>query len=108
MAGRSALCGRGRRAGSDYRGTRHAHDSQGLPGEGNILLFDNGGTMPGDLYADSQAHAWSRIIEFNPVDKTRVWEYSAATMKVSPGQHGYKFFFSPYISIAQRLPNATR
>ena len=78
---------------------------RGLPGEGNILLFDNGGTMPGDLYADSQAHAWSRIIEFNPVDKTRVWEYSAATMKVSPGQHGYKFFFSPYISIAQRLPN---
>lgn len=39
------------------------------------------------------------------MDKTRVWEYSAATMKVSPGQHGYKFFFSPYISIAQRLPN---
>ena len=87
-------------------GIHHTHMiPRGLPGEGNILIFDNGGTMPGDLYADSQAHAWSRIIEFNPVDKTRVWEYSAATMKVSPGQHGYKFFFSPYISIAQRLPN---
>ena len=77
---------------------------KGLPGEGNILIFDNGGTMPGDLYA-SQAHAWSRIIEFNPVDKARVWEYSATTMKAAPGQHGYQFFFSPYISIAQRLPN---
>lgn len=30
---------------------------KGLPGEGNILLFDNGGTMPGDMYGDTQAHA---------------------------------------------------
>ena len=77
---------------------------KGLPGEGNILIFDNGGTMPGDVYP-SQAHAWSRIIEFDPVTKDRVWEYSATTMKAAPGQHGYQFFFSPYISIAQRLPN---
>ena len=78
---------------------------KGLPGEGNILLFDNGGTMPNDMYGDTQAHAWSRIIEFDPVTKTRVWEYSAPVMKIAGGQHGYKFFFSPYISIAQRLPN---
>ena len=78
---------------------------KGLPGEGNILIFDNGGTMAGDLYSDTQAHAWSRIIEFDPTTKARVWEYSAPTMKVAPGQFGQYFFFSPFISIAQRLPN---
>ena len=78
---------------------------KGLPGAGNILIFDNGGPLPGDLYKDTQAHAWSRVIEFDPITKKIVWEYSAPTQKVGGGNFGYRFFFSPFISIAQRLPN---
>ncbi len=78
---------------------------KGLPGEGNIMLFDNGGPLPDDLYADTQAHAWSRVVEFNPVSKEKVWEYSANIAKISPSQGGYLFFYSPYISNCQRLPN---
>ena len=79
---------------------------RGLPGEGNILIFDNGGAKgEGDLYSETQSHDYSRVIEFNPVTKERVWEYSAKTMKVAFGNFGYQFFYSPFISIAQRLPN---
>lgn len=78
---------------------------KGLPGAGNILIFDNGGPLDDDIYKDTQGHAWSRVIEFNPVTKEIVWEYSAPAMKVSGEQFGYRFFFSPFISIAQRLPN---
>lgn len=79
--------------------------SKGLPGEGNILIFDNGGSMAGDLYKDSQVHSWSRVIEYNPITKEKVWEYSAQSERVAPGHFGNQFFFSPFISIAQRLPN---
>ena len=78
---------------------------KGLPGEGNILLFDNGGTMAGDLYLETQSHAYSRVIEFNPVTKEKVWEYSTQSARIPGGMFGYQFFFSPFISIAQRLPN---
>ena len=78
---------------------------KGLPGAGNILIFDNGGPLEDDLYKDSQGHAWSRIIEFDPITRKIVWEYSAPAEKVSGSQFGYRFFFSPFISIAQRLPN---
>ncbi len=78
---------------------------KGLPGEGNIMLFDNGGPLPGDLYNDTQSHHWSRIVEFNPVTKEKVWEYSATSMKLPAAQVGQHFFFSPYISNCQRLPN---
>ena len=78
---------------------------KGLPGAGNILIFDNGGPLEDDLYKDSQGHAWSRIIEFDPITRKIVWEYSAPAEKVSGSQFGYRFFFSPFISIAPRLPN---
>ena len=78
---------------------------KGLPGAGNILIFDNGGPLEDDLYKDSQGHAWSRIIEFDPITRKIVWEYSAPAQKVGGSTFGYRFFFSPFISIAQRLPN---
>ena len=48
--------------------------------------------------------SYSRVIEFNPVTKDIVWEYSPATLKFSEELFGYKEF-SPFISSAQRLPN---
>lgn len=78
---------------------------KGLPGEGNILIFDNGGPLGEDLYSDTQGHAWSRVVEYNPVTKEKIWEYSATSQRKIAPQQGYSFFFSPYVSIAQRLPN---
>lgn len=56
-------------------GQHHAHMiPQGLPGAGNILIFDNGGWAgygaPNPASADGVKNAWrdySRILEINPV-----------------------------------------
>ncbi len=76
---------------------------KGLPGEGNILIFDNGGTLTDNRYVE-QNHAYSRVVEFDPVTKKKVWEYSARAVGV-PQNTEDNFFFSSYISNAQRLPN---
>jgi hypothetical protein len=77
----------------------------GLPGAGNMLVFDNGGSA-GYGFADPAApngrdsvrRDFSRVLEFNPVTLELVWEYSiGATEKFK--------FFSHYVSNAQRLPN---
>ena len=73
-------------------GQHHAHMiPQGLPGEGNILVFDNGGAAGYPF----QFRWTSRILEFdpNPITLDLVWKYE------NPN------FFSYYISSAQRLPN---
>jgi len=67
----------------------------GLPGAGNVLLFDNGS---GSGYGGTKGYAthargYSRILEFNPVTLERVWEYT------NDG------FYSSVISGVQRLPN---
>lgn len=72
-------------------GQHHAHMiPEGLPGEGNILVFDNGGFGG---YPD-QFRWYSRILEFDPITLDLVWVYEK-----NPE------FFSIYISSAQRLPN---
>jgi hypothetical protein len=78
-----------------FSGQHDAHMiPEGLPGAGNILMFDNqgeGGYPP----AATPMIAGSRVLEIDPVKDLVVWEYG-----------GTKFtFFSPYISSAQRLPN---
>jgi hypothetical protein len=72
-------------------GQHHAHMiPEGLPGEGNILLFDNGG-----MAGYPAVYRWySRILEFDPVTLDLVWQYENGTA-----------FFSYFISSAQRLPN---
>jgi len=77
-------------------GQHHAHMiPHGLPGAGNILVFDNGG-MAG--YGNDQAiRTFSRVLEFNPVTLKIVWEYN-------PNGDGEKFFCL-FIGSAQRLPN---
>lgn len=90
-------------------GQHHLHMiPKGLPGEGNLLVFDNGGWagygLPGVDSPDGQnsfRREHSRVIEFNPVTLEVVWEYTGKKAGFSDANR----FYSPYISSAQRLPN---
>jgi hypothetical protein len=89
-------------------GQHHAHMiPKGLPGAGNILVFDNGGAAgygspnPGSVSGvDNAIRNTSRVIEFDPLTLEIAWQYLSETS-------GYDMtsFFSHYISSAQRLPN---
>jgi hypothetical protein len=106
------------RMGPDYResdalrtlgqilGQHHPHlIPKGLPGAGNLLVFDNGGAS---VYGEGNpvapngtnvvARINSRVLEINPVTFEKVWEYAV------PGQERF-LFASHYVSSAQRLPN---
>lgn len=106
------------RLGPDYResdatraigqviGQHHPHIvPRGLPGAGNLLVFDNGGAAgygePGPAApdgVDGVRRGSSRVLEIDPVTLKKVWEYSVA------GTESYRFF-SHYVSSAQRLAN---
>jgi len=63
---------------------------KGLPGEGNIIIFDNGASPYKDL-----AHCGcSYVLEINPSDNSLVWAY----------ENGH-FFFARFTANCQRLPN---
>lgn len=88
-----------------FIGPHHTHMiPEGLPGAGNILVFDNGGRSP---YFPEINNYYSRIVEFNPITKEKVWEYSSLVTYPDTYWvlHGDSIFFSPFISNAQRLPN---
>ena len=96
-------------------GQHHVHMiPRGLPGEGNILLFDNGsqagfgnGTQvsPNGIYTERRGY--SRVLELNPVTMDVVWKYGEDSayeneyFSINVDQH----FYSGYCSGAQRLPN---
>ena len=78
-------------------GMSHQHEpimvAKGLPGEGNILLFDNG------LFPRHRDHNGATIVfEINPVTKDTVWKYETY------GYSNQKFFSKTKGSIT-RLPN---
>lgn len=93
-------------------GQHHAHMiPRGLPGEGNILVYDNGGwggygnPNPGAPHGVKAAlRDYSRVLEFDPITLEIVWQYT-------PKEAGFivpldaNRFYSPFISSAQRLPN---
>ena len=93
-------------------GQHHAHMiPAGLPGAGNILVFDNGGWAgygnpnPGAPKGVKTAQRdYSRVLEIDPVTLKIVWQYT-------PREAGFLVpldasrFYSPFISSAQRLPN---
>lgn len=93
-------------------GQHHAHlIPRGLPGEGNLLVFDNGGWAgygaPTDFAPDgvkNQRRDHSRVLEIDPVTLEIVWQYT-------PAEAGFVVpldasrFYSPFVSSAQRLPN---
>jgi hypothetical protein len=72
---------------------------QGLPGAGNLLVFDNQG-QAGYPPAILPITGGSRILEIDPVKKEIVWQY---TGEDSGGTA--LSFRSPNISSARRLPN---
>jgi len=80
----------------DYRGgLSHPHEPlmipPGYPGEGNILIFDNGIACK-----RTQEHTGkSFVLEINPVTKEIVWKYESPWFQ----------FFTPTNGNAQRLPN---
>jgi hypothetical protein len=70
-------------------GPHNAHwITEGLPGAGNILIFNNGWARPPINY--------SSVIEMDPDTGKIVWEYKSGSSNS---------FFSAHISNAQRLPN---
>ncbi|EFI42693.1 thioredoxin domain-containing protein [Peptoniphilus sp. oral taxon 386] len=84
---------------------------KGLPGEGNILFFESGGTSgygyPNLISPTGLKNAirdYSRVIEFNPITWNIEWELNPAKLGFSNAINGYKFY-SPYGSSVQRLPN---
>jgi hypothetical protein len=82
-------------------GQHNAHIiPKGLPGAGNLLVFDNGGasgygrpTATALKGQDIYARPTSRVLEIDPVTLKQVWAYTATT------------FFATNISGAQRLAN---
>jgi len=77
----------------DYKGgIAHPHETvmiePGMPGAGNILIFDNG------MGPRAQRSGQSFILEINPVTKEVVWSYDKP-----------RGFYSPYRAAQQRLPN---
>jgi hypothetical protein len=93
-------------------GQHHAHMiPRGLPGEGNILVFDNGGwagygtTNPGSpTGVDNAIRGYSRILEFDPVTLEIVWKYTPVETGGRGIMQGFRIY-SSFISSAQRLPN---
>jgi len=93
-------------------GQHHAHMiPRGLPGEGNILVYDNGGFAgygapnPGSPTGHNNAlRDYSRVIEFDPLTLEKIWEYSFFEAGHLNRMGRYNFY-SPLISAAQRLPN---
>lgn len=93
-------------------GEHHAHlIPRGLPGEGNLLVFDNGGWAgygapnPGaPMGVKNALRDYSRVLEIDPLTLKILWQYT-------PAEAGYRMpmdanrFYSPFVSSAQRLPN---
>jgi hypothetical protein len=91
-------------------GQHHVHMiPRGLPGEGNILTFDNGGQAgygipnPGAPTGNNNAiRGYSRVLEFDPITLEIVWRYTAREAGFPMDMYR---FYSHYISGAQRLAN---
>ncbi|MDO4280408.1 MAG: aryl-sulfate sulfotransferase [Peptococcaceae bacterium] len=95
-------------------GQHHCHMiPKGLPGEGNILLFDNGGWagygIPDRMSTDGtkvDIRDHSRILEIDPVSLKVVWSYVGSDSDAGMmGLTNNTTFYSQLISAAQRLPN---
>jgi hypothetical protein len=81
-------------------GQHNAHlIAEGLPGAGNLLLYDDEGGA-GFPPAALGIYAGSRILEIDPVKKQIVWQYNGE----DSGRPTWTFFTS-FVSNAARLPN---
>lgn len=93
-------------------GQHHVHMiPRGLPGEGNIMVFDNGGwggygaPNPGSPTGiDNALRDYSRVLEFDPTTLKIVWQYTPAEAGFLIPMFAF-MFYSGFVSSAQRLPN---
>jgi len=93
-------------------GQHHVHMiPRGLPGEGNILVYDNGGWAgygapnPGAPMGIKNAlRDYSRVVEFDPVTLEIVWQHTPKEAGLLHPTDSNRYY-SPFISSAQRLPN---
>jgi hypothetical protein len=93
-------------------GQHHAHIiPRGLPGAGNLLVFDNGGWAgygepnPGSPTGRQNAlRDYSRVLEIDPITLAIVWQYTPAEAGFHQPLDATRFY-SPFVSSAQRLPN---
>jgi len=92
-------------------GQHHAHMiPRGLPGEGNILMYDNGGAAgygaPNPTAPDGVSNArrdFSRVLEIDPITLEIKWQYPKPMP--GPGGGGSGRLYSSFVSSAQRFPN---
>jgi hypothetical protein len=93
-------------------GQHHVHlIPAGLPGAGNILIFDNGGWAgygaPNPSSPKGRQNAlrdYSRVLEIDPTNLSIVWQYTPKEAGLIHPLDSNRFY-SPFISSAQRLPN---
>lgn len=93
-------------------GQHHVHMiPRGLPGEGNILIFDNGGLAgygsPNPSSPTGRQNAkrdYSRVLEIDPTTLEIVWQYTPAEAGLIEPLDSSRFY-SPFVSGAQRLSN---
>ncbi|MDR0425360.1 MAG: aryl-sulfate sulfotransferase [Clostridiales Family XIII bacterium] len=93
-------------------GQHHFHlIPKGLPGEGDFLVFDNGGAggygPPNPASPDGRNNAvrdYSRVLQFDPITLEIKWQYTPVEAGSLLFTDASKFY-SSYISSAQRLPN---
>ena len=96
-------------------GQHHVHMiPKGLPGEGNLLIFDNGGWagygLPDRMSKDGtkvDICDHSRVLEIDPITLKVVWEFKGKDMDTAlpMGMLSDTIFYSQLTSSAQRLPN---
>jgi hypothetical protein len=84
---------------------------KGLPGEGDLLVYDNGGfggygdPNPGSVDGTNNAlRDYSRVLQIDPVTLEIKWQYTPVEAGHNLFSDASKFY-SSYISAAQRLPN---
>lgn len=70
---------------------------KGLPGAGNLLVFDNEAVSG---YPPKKPSKGSRVLEINPITNEIVWQYTALNSDAPTWA-----FLSTFISSARRLPN---
>ena len=94
-------------------GPHHTHMiPKGLPGEGNIMVYDNGGWAgygaPNQFSKTGlkvSRRDGSRVIEFDPTTLEIVWECKGEEIGETDAPFTTHYFYSPLTSDAQRLPN---
>ena len=94
-------------------GPHHTHMiPKGLPGEGHIMVYDNGGWAgygaPNQFSKTGlkvSRRDGSRVVEFDPTTLEIVWECRGEEIGATDAPFTTHYFYSPLTSDAQRLPN---